>query len=210
MVGDVHGCSDELDRLVTRSGADRVVLVGDLFTKGPDPAGVWDLVQEHAMTAVLGNHEQRLLEVIDGTRDDLRAAECVAKLDAHDPDWQLWVRGLPLFLEVGGWTVVHAALHPSGDLERTSASVATRLRRWPRDRPTDPRWWQLYEGERRVLFGHDARRGFVLRMRRGEPWLVGLDTGCVYGGALTGWLIERGRSVAVSAARPYRAIKANA
>lgn len=208
MVGDVHGCVDELACLLDLVRPTRVVLVGDLFTKGPDPAGVWDLVCDVGATAVLGNHEQRLLEVVDGHRRDPRAVRCVERLEANDPRWQSWVRALPLTRSVGDWTVVHAALHPTGDLHLTSAAIATRLRRWPDDRPEDPRWWEVYRGERRVLFGHDARRGFVMRTREGRPWLVGLDTGCVYGGSLTGWVIETEQRVAVPAARAYREIRA--
>ena len=42
VIGDVHGCLDELLALLARAGrsaADRVVLVGDLVAKGPDSAG---------------------------------------------------------------------------------------------------------------------------------------------------------------------------
>lgn len=207
VVGDVHGCSDELARLLALVDAQHVVLVGDLFTKGPDPTGVWDLIREADALAVLGNHDQRLLDVVDGTRQDARAEACVSKLDAHDPGWRNWVRALPLTRDVGDWTVVHAALHPSGDLGRTTHDVATRLRRWPDDAPDDTPWWQVYEGDRRVVFGHDARQGFVVRKRDGAPWVVGLDTGCVYGGELTGWLIDEERSVGVPAARTYRPVR---
>jgi hypothetical protein len=39
VIGDVHGCARELDRLLDRcelGRGDRVVLVGDLVNKGPD------------------------------------------------------------------------------------------------------------------------------------------------------------------------------
>ena len=43
IIGDVHGCLDELLALLGRAGRtpdDRVVLVGDLVAKGPSSAGV--------------------------------------------------------------------------------------------------------------------------------------------------------------------------
>src|SRR5919197_884614 len=43
VIGDVHGCLDELRALVAKAGVtadDRVVLVGDLVSKGPDSADV--------------------------------------------------------------------------------------------------------------------------------------------------------------------------
>ncbi len=207
VIGDVHGCADELAKLCDAHAPDDVVLVGDLFTKGPDPAGVWAQIRDRGMRAVLGNHDERLIDVLRGARpDDDDGRACVAALDAADPGWRTYLHRLPLFREVFEWTVVHAALHPLGSLALTRATTATRLRRWPRDRATDPRWWEVYEGPRRVLFGHDARRGYVQRERHGVPWLVGLDTGCVYGGHLTGWLVDEGRPVQVPARRVYRAV----
>ena len=73
-MGDVHGCRDELVELVERAGVDRVVLVGDLFTKGPDPAGVYRLVRGNEWSAVLGNHDLRLLRALGGKREKDREA----------------------------------------------------------------------------------------------------------------------------------------
>ncbi len=209
VVGDVHGCSDELARLLERTRADRTILVGDLFTKGPDPTGVLDLVAEHRIDVVLGNHDQRLLDVIAGERPhDAHGREVVETLDRRDPGWSGWLADQPLFREVDGWTVVHAALHPSGSLERTTRRTAQYLRRWPDDAPTDPRWWEVYEGGRRVVFGHDARQGLLLAHRAadGRPRVVGLDTGCVYGGHLSGVWLDDCAIVQVKARRVYKPI----
>ncbi len=208
VVGDIHGCADELGRLLAVARADRVVAVGDLFTKGPDPAGVWSLLREYGAESVLGNHDDRLLRVIDGLRPrDVAGADCVSALDAHDAAWRAWVRALPLFLEgVGPYTVVHAALHPSGRLEGTARDVALVTRRWPGTSAGDPRWTEVYEGERRVIYGHDAVAGHRVVLRNGVPWLVGLDSGVVYGGQLTGWIAETDVRIAVPARRVYRAI----
>jgi hypothetical protein len=64
VVGDIHGCAEELarllERLAPRSG-DRLVAVGDLFHRGPDPAGVVDLLERSGAHFVLGNHELAIL-----------------------------------------------------------------------------------------------------------------------------------------------------
>lgn len=207
VVGDVHGCADELRTLLDRVDADRVVLVGDLYTKGPDPAGVWDLVREHDAEAVLGNHDARLLDALAGERPkDRGAARCLEKLAAGAPGWRAHLASLPLFLEdVAGFTVVHAGLHPSGDLIQTTKSMAVGMRRFG-DGPDAPYWHEVYEGARRVVFGHDARLGSVWREREGEPWVVGLDSGCVYGGVLTGFVIETRCQVQVPAQRVYKGV----
>lgn len=200
VVGDVHGCAEELAQLVRQVQPDRVVLVGDLFTKGPDPAGVWAQIRDGAFAATLGNHDERLLAVLDARREDDAAAEVVARLDSADPAWAPWLRDLPLFHEVAGFTVVHAGLHPSGDLDATTREMALYLRRWPDDRDLhNPFWYQVYQGSRRVIFGHDAVRGLVRVERQGRPHIIGLDTGCVYGGKLSGYLPEEDRIVQVPA-----------
>ncbi|MFT4625544.1 MAG: hypothetical protein ACI8PZ_004212 [Myxococcota bacterium] len=207
VVGDVHGCADELAAVVRRAAADRVVLVGDLFTKGPDPVGVWEQIAAGGFEAVLGNHDARLVAVLSGKRPrDQAAARCVQALDDADPTWRAWVRALPVFRRVAGFVVVHGGLHPSGLLERTPRRVALNLRRWP-EGPTSPRWHEVYTGGRRVIFGHDARGGLVRVERGGSPWLVGLDSGCVYGGRLTGWVIEDDVLVQEEARREYCPIK---
>ena len=202
-VGDVHGCATELEALLDAAKTDRVVLVGDLFLKGPDPEGVWALVRDRHLESVLGNHDDRLLRHVGGEKREGGAGRCAKRLDAADPTWLPWLRSVPLFLEAGGFTVVHGALHPSGDLDKTDRRTALSLRRWPNDAEGDPYWWQVYEGERRVVFGHDARRGFVRIVRDGRTHLLGLDTGCVYGGKLSGWIAEEERLVQVDAAKQY-------
>lgn len=200
VVGDVHGCADELAQLVGLVQPDRVVLVGDLFTRGPDPQGVWEQIRDGGYEATLGNHDEHLRLVMDGTRDDPVATEVIARLDALDPEWATWLRGLPLFLDVAGFTVVHAGLHPSGSLEATTRHMALYMRRWPDDRdPSNPFWYQVYQGARRVIFGHDAKRGLVRVEREGRPHVIGLDSGCVYGGKLSGYLPEEDRIVQVPA-----------
>jgi hypothetical protein len=207
VVGDVHGCAAELGRLLALARAEgvaRVVCVGDLFTKGPDPAGVWRHLVAAGATAVLGNHDQRLLDVLDGRRPrDEAGRACAAALDAADPGWRATVRGWPLFAEVEGWTVVHAGLHPSGDRSRTTAAMALAMRRFPEDDPEALPWHAQYEGAAPVVFGHDARGGLVWRARDGRPHVVGLDTGCVYGGALTGLVLPEAVLLRVAAERAH-------
>jgi hypothetical protein len=207
VVGDVHGCADELAKLVAIARADRVVLVGDLFTKGPDPVGVWQQIRDGGFEAVLGNHDARILEAVeDPLTPDRGARKAVEKLKSADPAALGWLAAVPLFLEAPPFTVVHAGIHPSGDLALTTRKMAITMRRWPDEKATDPHWHSVYTGARRVIFGHDALRGLVRVERGGQPWLIGLDTGCVYGGALSGYLIDRDEVLSVKAARVYRPI----
>lgn len=200
-MGDVHGCAEELSRLLDVARADRVIHVGDLFTKGPDPLGVWRLVREHE--AVLGNHDARLLDWLAGDRpSDVRAAACVARLDV-EPDWRPWLASRPLFVEVGPFVVVHAGLHPVEGVAGTTRGMALAMRKFGE---TGAVWHAAYAGPP-VIFGHDAQLGLVRIDRGGRPQVIGLDTGCVYGGALSGYLVESDSLLQVPAARVYQPVR---
>ena len=205
VVGDVHACVSELAALVELASPSRIVMVGDLFTKGPDPVGTWRFLMDHGALAVLGNHDERLLQWRRGERPGDAEAEAVCGLlDDQAAGWLEWLYARPLCLTVGRYLVTHASLHPSGELERTDRDMFLYRRTWPG--PDGPRfWWEIYEGPP-VIFGHDARRGLVRRDRDGRPWIVGLDTGCVYGGALSGWLVEEEQLFQVPAAQIYKPV----
>ena len=73
IIGDVHGCLDELLTLVSRCGygaGDRLILVGDLVAKGPDSIGVVSWARESRVEAVLGNHEEHVLRMLFGMNTD--------------------------------------------------------------------------------------------------------------------------------------------
>src|SRR5690349_15378717 len=64
IIGDVHGCLDELRALVHGCGGERsarFVLVGDLVAKGPDSVGVVAYAREHGFSAVMGNHDDKVV-----------------------------------------------------------------------------------------------------------------------------------------------------
>lgn len=204
-LGDIHGCSSELSRLLSIADADRVVCVGDLFTKGPDPVGVWRLLQATGAAAVLGNHDDYVLRTWKA-RDPSPA---VRKLRREAPEVRGWLAALPLFLWEKGRIVVHAGVHPRKGPRGTSRERALTMRRWPDDRdPMNPFWYDAgWVGPETVIFGHDAARGRVRREVDGRPVAIGLDSGCVYGGALSGWIAEEDRLIQVPAARAYKPVR---
>jgi serine/threonine protein phosphatase 1 len=72
-IGDIHGCGAALAALLPalKLGYDDVVVVlGDAIDRGPDSRGVveqlLDLRRRCRMVPLLGNHEQMLLEAVDG------------------------------------------------------------------------------------------------------------------------------------------------
>jgi bis(5'-nucleosyl)-tetraphosphatase (symmetrical) len=196
-VGDVQGCREPLERLLTAVGfrprVDRLLPVGDLVNKGPDSPGTLALLMELGAEPVLGNHDLHWLR----------------KARGQDPAQCAWLRAQPVARVFDDVIMVHAGLHPAWDEARLArlapdeVDYAVNVRYcdatgarppddWPPPGPPYRPWDDFYTGGKRVVFGHWARRGLVVR-----PHCIGLDTGCVYGGRLTAWIAEEDRVVQV-------------
>ncbi|MCA8943916.1 MAG: metallophosphoesterase [Planctomycetes bacterium] len=202
-VGDVHGCLSELDALLERvefrAGTDRLCSVGDLVNKGPDSHGVLRRMIDLGAIAVRGNHD--LLWLDRGL--------------IEDPTLEAWLRAQPIVRVEPDVIVVHAALHPHWTIEDLEAGIerpeqidfAVNVRYctadgrrppsdWPPPEPPFVPWDEHYRGDRTVVFGHWARRGFDRTERT-----VALDSACVYGGKLTAWIADEDRAVQVDSQR---------
>ncbi|HVV15766.1 MAG TPA: metallophosphoesterase [Polyangia bacterium] len=212
IIGDVHGCLDELltlVRLARREPDDRIVLVGDLVVKGPDSAGVVAWARESGVAAVLGNHDAHVLRAVAGDPDVRAPHRAVAEeLSGADVDW---LRARPLWLPVGDFggvrhVVVHGGFVPGVPLDDQERDVVLNLRSiTPKGKPSKKQdgtpWAALWPGPEHVVFGHDAVRGL-----QRHPFATGLDTGCVYGKQLTALVLPEGQLVSVPAARAYAAM----
>ena len=71
IIGDIHGCSKALDELLEKiqpGENDRLILLGDLFDRGPDSWGVFETVKalkkkfKERFVLLRGNHEDYLLQ----------------------------------------------------------------------------------------------------------------------------------------------------
>lgn len=195
IIGDVHGCAHELEAMLEQVQPTRCILVGDIFRKGPDPMGVWRLIQAWSIEAVFGNHEVALLQ------ERLLYPNALIH----------WVESLPLWIDgqssvqgqIQSWRVIHAGVNPF-NIEETTRVQAILLRRWPDDRNLqNPFWWALYSGEPLIIYGHDAARG----LQDHRPRTLGLDSGCVYGNGLTGYVIESSTLIHIPSQQVYVPIK---
>ena len=208
VVGDIHGCYDELLALVELVGlgaSDRLVCVGDLVVKGEKNREVLDLFMRDArFSSVLGNHDRALLQSWKGERAQLKPAQerCRAELEEGRERYAAFLDSLPLFVDLGSHVVVHAGLRPGVRLSEQSVEDLTELRTLGPDRTSreGTPWYEVYGGERVALFGH-----WPMTPPRRGPRAVGLDTGCVYGYSLTAYVVETGEFFTVPALRAYEA-----
>ena len=69
VIGDVHGCADQLTRLLAKQPANsQLVFVGDLIDRGPDSASVLQTVMQACgagAICITGNHEKMMLDFLD-------------------------------------------------------------------------------------------------------------------------------------------------
>jgi hypothetical protein len=199
IVGDVHGCRHELEALLeaTRlTSRDRLVLVGDVVVRGPDPRGAMALALEHNAVIVRGNHEQKLLAWREGNArlgpDHQRVADALTA-----SEWKV-LQAMPLWYDLPEHEarVVHAGVVPGVRIDKIEPEALLKMRtidshgRWSDDRDKGTLWGARYSGPPHVIFGHNA--GVEPQL---HPWATGLDTGCVYGRKLTGMLLEAGERV---------------
>jgi hypothetical protein len=214
VVGDVHGCVQELQLLLGKCGYssdDRVVLAGDLVAKGPDSQAVVQFAREHGILAVLGNHDAFALgHRNDGAKVDRSQGRrsYLAQLRAEDWDY---LAALPLYLRLGQArpdgpevVVVHAGAVPGIPLEQQKREHLLSLRSIDDTGAPTSRllvhfpWSAKWRGPEALVFGHDAVRGM-----QQTAFTTGIDTGCVYGRALTALVLPEGKTVQVPALRRY-------
>ena len=189
-VGDVHGCADELQELIDETQPSQVLLTGDLFSKGPQPCAVWEIIQKYDCLAVMGNHDHWFAanyqspKLKPGLKELLRRhSEVISYIDAL-PFHRVISR------EHTEIVLIHAGVHPLLGLNGTDDEMAMVMRTFPIDDGTE-HWYDAgWRGPQLVVFGHDARVGLVQRYEGSKRVALGLDTGCVYGGPLTGWIQE--------------------
>ena len=212
VIGDVHGCLDELQALVEKAGAtsdDDIVFVGDLVAKGPDSVGVVEWARERGADAALGNHDDHVLAALSGHAGAKEHHQKVAAaLSAADAKW-LAARPLWVPVSAGGkpHLVVHGGLVVGVPVEKQARDLLLAMRSVTADGRPSKRvegvpWAALWTGPEHVVFGHDAVRGL-----QQHPQATGLDTGCVYGRELTALWLPAYELVSVPARRAYAPMK---
>ncbi|MEV0560724.1 polynucleotide kinase-phosphatase [Dactylosporangium sp. NPDC050588] len=233
VIGDVHGCREELELLLDRLGyvLDRdaagrpadawhpdgrtAVFVGDLVDRGPDSPGVLRLVMGmvaagHAL-CVSGNHEAKLLRALRGANVK-RTHGLQETLDQLETDAELGAV-LPAFLDGlishyvldgGRLVVAHAGLkeayhgRASGRVRAFALYGDTTGETDEYGLPVRYPWAQEYQGAATVVYGHTPVPA--------AEWVnntICVDTGCVFGGALTALRYPSRELVSVPAVRTH-------
>ncbi|MEE6258301.1 polynucleotide kinase-phosphatase [Plantactinospora sonchi] len=194
------------------------LFVGDLVDRGPDSPGVLRLVMGMvaAGTAlcVPGNHEQKLLRKLRGRKVTVShgLAETLAQLETEDPafvtELSAFIDGLVshYVLDGGRLVVAHAGLkeeyhgRASGRVRAFALFGETTGETDEYGLPVRYPWARDYRGSAMVVYGHTPTPT--------PEWVnntICIDTGCVFGGALTALRYPTRELVSVPAAKEYYA-----
>jgi protein phosphatase len=232
LIGDVHGCYDELVALLERLGyavheegeqitvtapeSRRAIFLGDLVDRGPDTprvlALVMGMVEAGTALCVCGNHDAKLLRALRGEKVQLTHGLdlSMAQLEATTPEFRArvikFLDGLiaHYMLDGGALCVAHAGMK---EVYQNRASGRIRS-------------FGLYGETTGEIdeFGLPVRHSWAAEYRGKAvvayghtptptaEWLnqtICLDTGCVFGGQLTALRWPERELVAVDAARVY-------
>ncbi len=226
IIGDVHGCRAELERLLEELGYDltearhpegrKIVFLGDLVDRGPDIPGVlriaMKMVASGAALCVPGNHEIKLMRKLRGKDVQVThgLAESLAQLEREPAEFRGhvmdFIDGLVshYVLDGGRLVVAHAGMKESmqgrgsGQVRSFALYGETTGESDAFGLPVRYDWASDYRGRATVVYGHTPVP---------EPeWLNGtinIDTGCVFGGRLTALRYPEKELVSVAAERVW-------
>lgn len=232
LIGDVHGCYDELCALLTTLGytlggtakapevtpppGRRALFLGDLVDRGPKSPDVlrlaMSMVKAGSAICIPGNHEVKLLRKLRGKNVKLThgLAETMEQLAAEPPEFSErvaeFIDGLisHYVLDDGRLVVAHAGLREQYQ-GRTSGRVRSFCLYGETTGETDD-------------FGLPVRHNWATEYRGRAMVVYGhtpvpraqwinrticIDTGCVFGGELTALRYPERELVAVPAAQTY-------
>ncbi|MCS0602317.1 polynucleotide kinase-phosphatase [Streptomyces sp. LP11] len=206
IIGDIHGCSAELESLLAKLGyvdgthpeGRTAVFVGDLVDRGPDTPGVlrrvMAMVEAGGALCVPGNHENKYGRHLKGRKVQHThgLAETIAQMEGESEEFKDRVRAFldglvsHYVLDGGRLVVCHAGL-PEKYHGRTSGRVRSHALYGDTTGETDEfglpvryPWAEDYRGRAAVVYGHTPVPE--------ATWLnntICLDTGAVFGGKLT-------------------------
>jgi len=204
-VGDIHGCLDAFRAVLTAAAigpADTLVLLGDYVDRGPDSKGVLEeilaLAERLNVVPLLGNHDEMMLHAREGKADFRFWLSCGGEmaLSSYYGDGSFWSAGIDAlarvppshfqllescrkFFETDSHLFVHASFKP----EQPAEQFDERTLRWRSLRDYVPP--QRHISGKTVVVGHTPQEE-VLDL----GYLIGIDTGCCYGGWLTAFDVD--------------------
>ena len=220
IIGDIHGCSSELALLLDKlcvNDNDLIIQLGDAFSKGNDPIGVYNILKRFKIKMLLGNHEWGFYKALVPNEGSykFKKEKYEEILNINYLSFSIWdkflelIPTLPVYLfgETDNnikYLTIHAGVNPKEGLEGTDLDTAVAIRHYPRSKnEEDPWWYELYTGDGLIIYGHSAKENIIRIKKKRKPCIMGIDTGCVYGGHLTAYIVEEDKVIQIKARKQY-------
>lgn len=210
-IGDVHGCASEFEALLSilkPQPEDRIIQVGDLVNRGPNSHDAVSLAREYKVSCLLGNHELRLLKAReDPFTNELKNYDLETLNQLTESDWDfLKTFSNYLHFTEQNTVFVHAGFLPTPAWYHQAIETITEIQvvdadghaARSADAPNAVSWVDVWPGSPFVVYGHTPRPKVCKR-----PGSIGIDTGCVYGGYLTAYIVQDKTIVQVPARKAY-------
>lgn len=123
IIGDIHGCYDDLEELLNKVGPTRndiIISVGDLVDRGPKSLEVARFFKENQNTLdIVGNHDRKHInKVITYVQEITRL-----QMESSYEEMIVWMSNLQYYYESNEVIVVHAALIPGVELSKQPKEV---------------------------------------------------------------------------------------
>lgn len=207
VIGDIHGCYLEFSELLNKINGDfrtdRLILLGDTIDRGPRSLDVVrkliELQQSFGSRQIIllrGNHEQMAVDYFrhgDRLWDYNGNEATIASFKAGQDDIREYLDvflSWPLMHQDESAVYVHAGINPRVALDRQEADDLLFIR--------EAFYKSRIKMPKTVIFGHTPTlfltgRDFPIVW----PDRIDIDTGCVYGGSLTGVQVKDGQVVSV-------------
>ncbi|EIQ6340478.1 protein-serine/threonine phosphatase [Escherichia coli] len=191
--GDIHGCLEQLRRKLWHCGfdpwRDLLISVGDVIDRGPQSLRCLQLLEQHWVRAVRGNHEQMAMDALASQQMSLWLMNggdwFIALADNQQKQAKTALekcQHLPFILEVHSRTGKHVIAHADypDDVYEWQKDVDLHQVLWSRSRLREGQKGQGITGADHFWFGHTP-----LRHRVDIGNLHYIDAGAVFGGELT-------------------------
>jgi serine/threonine protein phosphatase 1 len=193
VITDIHGCfysfKNLLEEKVKLQKKDRLYLLGDYINKGPHSKEVLDYLMclqqgGHQLHMLRGNHEQELLNLLDGKSDLDRlmskGAQTLLKSFGVEQPQQIplvyidFIRSMEYFFELPDFYLVHAGFDFSKQNPFTASETLLNIRSYTVDLNKTQ--------NRRVIHGHTPTNlTQILQSLEAKSSLhYSLDAGCAY------------------------------
>lgn len=215
-VGDIHGCLEEFKELLLKiqynKELDRIILLGDLIDRGDFSAETVKFARELNLECVMGNHEFKFLKWFNSNKKIFTKENFYEKLSSEDIDY---IFKMPNYIKINNFIAVHAGLKAGVSIENQKREDLLYIRYSDKygnfislkdiNKKKSYFWTKFWKGPESIIYGHNVHSFSEPLIEEVSTDVIcyGLDTGCCFGGKLTGLILETKELIQVKAKKVY-------